>query len=88
MRFPTLGCDAAEYLIEKNIRGLGIDTLSPDSPHGDFPVHTLLLTAGIYIVENIKYVSDLPAAAGFLQIVPLAIVGGTESPVRAFFFYR
>jgi kynurenine formamidase/predicted nucleotidyltransferase len=86
MEFPGISIDAAEYLVEKKIRGFGIDTLSPDCMDKDFSVHTCFLSANIIILENIKYIKNLLPASGFLQVVPLAINGGTESPARVFFY--
>jgi kynurenine formamidase/predicted nucleotidyltransferase len=86
--FPALATDAVEYFIEKKIRGFGIDTLSPDCNNKDFTLHKLFLEADILIIENIKFVPHLPAKTGFLQVVPLAIQGGTESPVRLFFIHQ
>ena len=86
MQFPSISHDAAAYLAEKRIRGFGIDTLSPDCNDIHFSVHEHFLSAGVIILENIKYVKNLVPASGFLQVVPLAIVDGTESPARVFFY--
>ncbi len=86
MQFPSISTDAAAYLAAKKIRGFGIDTLSPDCNDTHFSVHEQFLSAGIIIIENIKYIKSLVPASGFLQVVPLAITSGTESPVRVFFY--
>jgi kynurenine formamidase len=64
-QFPTVSREAAKLLLLRNISGLGIDTLSPDGPDDDYPVHQLLLGANKYIVENVatptrSLISSLP----------------------------
>lgn len=78
-KFPTYSADAAHYLAEKGIVGIGIDTLSPDLP--DFPVHKILLSRGIYIVENVANASEMPSNAT-VAILPLKGEGLSEAPVR------
>ena len=84
MTFPHFSIEAAHLLVEKNITGIGIDTLSPDSGSDQYPVHELFLSRGKYIVENVCYVDTLPAVGMTIIIAPLAIQGATESPVRMF----
>jgi len=47
--FPNISINAAELLLERNIKGLGVDTLSPNRPEDGFPVHKAILSAGKYI---------------------------------------
>jgi kynurenine formamidase len=84
--FPSVSREAAEFLLERDIAGLGIDTLSPDRP-GDgpqdgYPVHGILLGAGKYIVENIAHAGELPPTGSFTLALPIKILGGTEAPLR------
>jgi len=80
--FPSISLEAAELLLQRNIVGLGIDTLSPDCGNSDFPVHQAILGAGKYIIENIAYADQMPAVGGYIIALPLKIEEGTESPVR------
>jgi len=80
--FPHVSVLAAELLVSRKIIGIGIDTLSPDCGNSDFSVHDLLLRNGVYIVENVANVRDLPFACAYVGIFPLKIKDGTESPVR------
>jgi kynurenine formamidase len=82
LHFPTVSIEAAEYLLEKNIVGLGVDTLSPDNESQGFPVHRLLLGANKYIIENVANAIALPEQGSLILALPLKIEGGTESPVR------
>jgi kynurenine formamidase len=82
MSFPRFAPDAAALLVERDVCGIGIDTLSPDGGAQDYPVHNIFLSKGKYIVENVAYVKDLPTVGMFVFIMPLKIEGVTESPVR------
>lgn len=80
--FPSVSLAAAQLLLEREIAGLGIDTLSPDRPEDGYPVHSLLLGAGKYIIENVANSALLAPCNNRVLIFPLKIKGGTESPVR------
>jgi kynurenine formamidase len=80
--FPSVSVKAADHLCERNIAGLGIDTLSPDLEETGFPVHRLLLGAGKYIVENIANADQLPPKGSFSAALPMKIDQGTEAPTR------
>lgn len=82
MRFPTFSKKAATYLVEKEIAGIGIDTLSPDPADSDHPVHHIVLGAGKYIVENLCNLSKLPPSGAFAIILPIKIKEGAEAPIR------
>ncbi|MBS0623467.1 MAG: cyclase family protein [Verrucomicrobia bacterium] len=82
MHFPAFGVPAIEYLLEKDIAGIAIDTLSPDCLDSTFPVHKLILEAGKYIVENVAQCDLLPARGAYVMTLPLRAQEATESPVR------
>lgn len=79
--FPSVSAQAAHILLERDIAGLGIDTLSPDTADSGFPVHKLLLGAGKYIVENVANAKQL-CPFGYIMVMPIKIQGGTEAPIR------
>jgi kynurenine formamidase len=81
-RFPSIFPPAAEMLLERKMKGLGIDTLSPDRPESGYPVHQLLLGAGKYIVENVANANLLSPKGWQAFALPLKIIGATESPMR------
>ena len=81
-KFPSVHEETAKLLLERNIAGIGIDTLSPDASGQDFPVHRILLGAEKYIVENIANAKELPAVGSKVCILPIKIKDGTEAPVR------
>ncbi len=80
--FPAIGQDALMYLLEQNIAGIGIDTLSPDRPESGFFAHNLLLNANKYILENVANIRHMPPTGGYIMALPLKIEGCTESPLR------
>lgn len=82
MRFPVVSKQAAEFLLTRNINGLAIDTLSPDWPDSQFPVHHTLLGAGKFIIENIFIHDDLPPSGFKVLALPIKIEAATEAPCR------
>lgn len=82
LEIPGFSKTAAEILLERNIVGIGIDTLSPDGSDMSFPVHKLVLSSGRYIIENLTNCSKLPPAGAFVIALPLKIQNGTEAPIR------
>jgi arylformamidase len=76
---PYLAPDCAHALLEAGTALLGVDIPSVDLDGG---VHTALLAAGCLIVENVTGLSVLPARCE-LTVLPLPIIGGDGSPVRA-----
>ena len=76
--------DAAEYLLSKQIAGIGVDTLSPDPPEAlrTQPIHPVVLEKQVLIIENLCNLDQLPDFFLFLAL-PLKIRGGSGSPLRA-----
>jgi kynurenine formamidase len=85
MHFPGFSVEAAKLLIERKVSGLGCDTLSIDNGASkDFAVHHLTLGAGLYHLENLADLSELPEAGAFLIVAPIKLEGGSGGPVRVF----
>lgn len=82
MHFPSIKEEVAEFLLTRGIAGVAIDTLSPDSPSTDFPVHRILLGAGKYIIENIAFAEKLPPHGSYVIALPLRAQEATEAPAR------
>lgn len=80
--FPSVSEHAAKFLLDRQIVGLGIDTLSPDRAEDGFPVHGLLLGAGKYIIENVANSESLLPVGSFTLALPIKIKDGTEAPIR------
>jgi kynurenine formamidase len=86
MHFPGFGAEAATFLVkDRNIRGLGLDTMSIDRGLSrDFAVHKIVNGAGRYGLENVGNLSKLPPRDFFLLIAPIKIETGTGGPTRIF----
>jgi kynurenine formamidase len=85
MHFPGFSVEAVERLIERKVSGIGSDTLSVDcGASEDFPVHHLALGAGLYHLENLADLSELPEKGAFLIVAPIKLEGGSGGPVRVF----
>lgn len=84
MHFPGYSADAARWLVkERNVRGIGIDTLSIDhGPSKDFVVHHIINGAGRYGLENVAHLDKLPVRNFFLIVAPIKIATGSGGPVR------
>lgn len=82
LQFPSLSIEAANALLDRDIVGIGIDTLSPDTENSGYPVHQAVLGAGKYLVENIAHSDKLPHVGSFTMALPILTVGGTEAPIR------
>lgn len=84
MHFPGYSAEAARWLIkERDVRGIGIDTLSIDyGPSKDFIVHHIVNGAGRYGLENVANLNQLPPRDFFLIVAPIKITQGTGGPTR------
>jgi kynurenine formamidase len=80
--FPSVTPEAAHLLVERNIVGLAIDTLSVDRPESGYPVHAILLNAGLYIIENATNLDKLPPIGAHILALPIKVQGATEAPIR------
>ena len=85
MHFPGFSLDAVKVLLERKVSGLGCDTLSADNGAStDFAVHHLALGAGLYQLENLADLSEVPEVGAFLIVAPIKLEGGSGGPVRVF----
>lgn len=82
MHFPSFSLHSAKLLIEREVSGIAIDTLSPDCLDPTFPVHTLFLGNGKYIIENVANAGPMPPKGSYVIALPLRAEGATESPIR------
>jgi kynurenine formamidase len=81
--FPSISSDAGKFLLhERNISGIGIDTLSPDRPEDGYPIHELFLGASKYIIENIANAVSLAPIGDTILALPFKADNLTEAPVR------
>lgn len=99
-KWPYLGESAANFLVNKGVRIVGVDTLSIGGWGGKIAVkgpltktpsrkiHKILFDVGILVVEEIanldKVLMGNKVARAFFVIAPLAIKGVEASPCRVF----
>ncbi|MDQ3836778.1 MAG: cyclase family protein [Thermoproteota archaeon] len=85
--FAYLDVSAAEWLIEHEVKCVGIDTASVEK-YGDkeAPVHKMLLEKQIGIIENLTNLSQFVNRRIFFVCLPLPLKGIDGSPARAVFF--
>jgi kynurenine formamidase len=85
MHFPGFSADSVKLLIKRKISGIGCDTMSADyGASEDFAVHHLALGAGLYQLENLADLSEVPEAGAFLVVAPIKLEGGSGGPVRVY----
>ncbi len=81
-RFVYLEEDAAQWLVDKQIKCLGIDAMSVERDKPGHPAHKILLGASVGLLEDLQ-LKDVEAGTYFLSALPLKIQGGDASPIRA-----
>ena len=82
---PFLTREAAEYLVKAKAALIGIDSLNiDDDKDGSRPAHTILLGAGVAIVENMTNLGALPDSGFSFFAAPPRVKGMGSFPVRAF----
>ncbi|MEK4126344.1 cyclase family protein [Anoxybacillus sp. FSL W8-0382] len=77
--------DAATYLAEKRIRGVGIDALGVERNQAGHPTHKTLFSHGIIIIEGLR-LKDVPAGEYWMVAAPLKLVGTDAAPARVLLF--
>jgi arylformamidase len=81
--FVYLEPDAAEFLVERDVRLVGIDYLSIDKFKSEsHPTHLVLLTRDILILEGLN-LNNVPAGEHTLYALPLNLQDAEGAPVRA-----
>jgi kynurenine formamidase len=83
---PFLSESGAAYLVEQGVTLVGIDSLNIDDTEsgGARPAHSLLLAAGIHVVEHLTGLGGLPASGSLFTAVPPRIADFGTFPVRAY----
>jgi len=83
---PFLTGDAAQLLIDRGAVLVGIDSLNIDDTEsgGERPAHSLLLGAGVHVVEHLTNLGALPSSGARFTAAPPAVEGFGTFPVRAF----
>jgi arylformamidase len=85
--FTYLDISAARWIVNHKIKCIGMDTLSIEKYGSkDAPIHKLLLSEGIGIIENLDNLKQFVTKRMFLVCLPLPFEGIDGSPARAILF--
>lgn len=83
LHFPGIDSAAAQWLVDRKVKAVGIDTPSIDyGQSSSFPTHRLLFASNIPAFENVANLHRLPARGSFVIALPMKIKGGSGGPLR------
>jgi arylformamidase len=81
--FVYVSAAAAQFLVERRVRTVGIDYLSVGGyVHDGVETHRILLGAGIWLIEGLNLSAVKPGAYD-LVCLPLRVAGADGAPARA-----
>ncbi|MCX5924916.1 MAG: cyclase family protein [Candidatus Dependentiae bacterium] len=80
--FVYLHESGARYLVEKGVKAVGIDYLGIERGDPSHATHTILLEAGIAIIEGLRLAHVEPGEYPFMCL-PLNVIGADAAPARA-----
>ena len=84
-RSPHLSSSMASLLVSRGAAIVGIDSHNIDDTEDmSRPVHSILLRAGIPVVEHLANLEALPPSGFRFYAVPVKVAGMGTFPVRAF----
>ena len=85
---PYLTEAGARYLVDQGVTMVGIDSVNIDNTAPDAagarPAHTLLLAAGVHVVEHLTRLGELPPSGSTFSAVPPRVEAFGTFPVRAY----
>lgn len=82
--FPVLSTDAAEWLMQFHLKGVGLDTISIDPVDSiEVPNHKIFLGNDVLIIENLTNLDKLNNKSFTFSCLPLKFENADGSPVRA-----
>jgi arylformamidase len=80
--FVAIDASGAEWLVNKGVRLVGVDYLSVAPFSAPGPTHSILLRAGVVVVEGLN-LTDVTQGRYTLHCLPIKIVGADGAPARA-----
>ena len=82
--FPYLTNEAATWLTQFHLKGIGIDAISIDAMDSmAFSVHKIFMQRNILIVENLANLASLDSKQFLFSVMPLKTKYADGSPARA-----
>jgi kynurenine formamidase len=90
LHFPGFSEAAALFLVEeREIRGIGIDTLSVDyGLSTNFSIHHIVNGEAAYHIENAANLDKVPLSGAWVMIAPIKIEQGSGGPARVWAVFR
>lgn len=79
--FIFIKSDAAQYLAEKGVKGIGIDALGIERSQAGHPTHKTLFDRKIIIIEGLR-LQEVPGGSYFMVAAPIKLVGTDAAPAR------
>lgn len=85
---PALTPEAAEWLVARGVKMVGVDFATPDlpvprrPPDFDWPVHHVLLSQGVLVVEHLTNLRPLAGRRVEVMCLALNIQGADGAPAR------
>jgi arylformamidase len=79
--FVAISPDGAQYLVDRDLRVVGVDYLSVAPFMSMIDTHQILLTAGMIVIEGLN-LADVSPGRYSLYCLPLNIVGADGAPAR------
>lgn len=86
-RHPYLSVEAAEWLVERQVKLVGFDLMTPDMPEPlrprgfDWPVHQILLGNDVLVMENLSAaLAEFVGQRLEISAVPMPIRGADGAP--------
>ncbi|WP_134700508.1 cyclase family protein [Ammoniphilus sp. YIM 78166] len=73
--------EGARFLVEKRIKGVGIDSLGIERSQPGHPTHKTLFGAQIIIIEGLR-LSEVSEGRYFMMGAPIKLLGTDASPAR------
>ena len=80
--FVAVSESGAEWLVARGIKLVGVDYLSVAPYNQSRPTHTVLLQAGVVVVEGLN-LAQIPRGFYTLYCLPLKLAGSDGAPARA-----
>ena len=83
LHFPGLATDAGRLLVDRQVAGIGIDTLGIDPGcEPDCPVHHITLPAGLWHLEGLLQLDELPPTGAWIVVGAARIQDASGAPAR------
>ena len=85
---PGPSTEAVKFLVERRkVHGFGVETIGTDAGQAHllnppYPAHTLFHGAGLYGLQCLANLDQLPPTGSVIISAPLKIEGGSGSPLR------